>query len=206
MMSDTVGAGGALENLPRAFRPRACLPENVFARPWTRYLVFDPGWLFGSAEDGSSARLLLEGSDGGVCMLNLDEWESGVSLEESTFRIDASTTPDAYRAKLIGTEPSSAWMYGMERFGFVPESDDWCIYTERAGDLGVLAVRDGFALERLAPAIRKLEACEIRAAIAGASPWAKWALLDPRIPPTWRSELIRNYGDSGGRGGSEPRS
>jgi hypothetical protein len=128
--------------------------------------------------------LALEGA-ACACLLNLDSQSSDDALY-----IDAGTQPSAYTSKLQGTGPESGWLYDIGRFACTSNDSNWFIYCERAGEIGVIAIRDRVSPETCASILSEIRSVDIETAILKRT---SFGFSSAALSKEWAAQLMREY-------------
>ena len=176
----------ALKNIHTLLDEERWFPEYVFRGRWSRVFFFDSDWMFD--EDFVELAQTLLQIDGGkcVCLANFDRT---VRTDDRLFFIDANTSPGTYRAVLFGTPSHEGWLDDIGRFGCCSDARDWCLYSERASEIAVIAIRSDAQVDRFRPVLTRVHAEPIAEAIADPLSFGFEVLL-----PHWRTELCKQYG------------
>lgn len=177
----------ALATLQTLLDETRWFPEYVFRGAWDRFFFFDSDWMFDAGFVAQAQTLLRMDGGSCVCVANFDRT---VRTDDRLFFIDADTSPAAYLEVLDGKRVGEGWYNDIGRFGCCADASDWCIYAERACEIGVFAIRSAAQVERYRPVLSKFHALPIAEAmdIADPLPWG-FEVLNPH----WRGALLEHY-------------
>jgi hypothetical protein len=164
-------------------------PLKVFSDGWLEFFFFDSDWMFDD-EFAEKVKATLAADGGGcACLIHLDS-AATENKRDSPFFIDQRTLKEAYRSFLEGSGPPEGLIYQGDRFACISDAGNWCIYSERRSEIGVIALRLGAPMERYMPLIEQLKAAPIREAV---ELQISYGFSPKGLSELWRASLIREY-------------
>lgn len=176
----------AKEKLQQTIDFECRFPDNVFRGQWSGFLFFDPDRIFDRAFPSLARGLLsLEGANS-ICMCERHKKTVNAPEIASFFFLNEQTTNEAY-ISFVAKE----WIYYMDRFCLISDVARWCVYTERALEFAVLAIRDLTMLESAKPLADKLGALPFRSALENPP---SYGLTSRGLTQEWRRRLLEAYG------------
>lgn len=180
----------ACSNVISTIDVNRAFPTNVFRTGWTEFFFFDSDGIFDRAFV-RIAKILLEIERARcACIRNLDTSLTGKASGQSSFVISKQLSEETYADFLRGSRPGDGWIYWVDRFGCTSDLNQWCIYCERAQEIGVMGLRGNHSLTNYSAVIAELGALPIKEAIARP---LSHGFSATALSAVWREELLRHY-------------
>jgi hypothetical protein len=175
----------AMERLQWSIDFSRQFPENVFRGQWIEMLFFDCDRIFHREFANLARELLLAEGASSICMCGHHQSAADSPETQSFFFLDEGETPELYISFL-----AREWIVLMGRFGLISNVGRWCIYTERAQEFAVIAIRDSAIRESARPIIDKLGALRIESALENPP---SFGLTSRGLTQEGRKRLIEAY-------------
>jgi len=180
----------AFNNILMAIDSNALLPNQVFKGLWNCFLFCESDNLVSPRFVETIAELIrLEGATT-CCLLNYSETRDFEFQRAATLFIEIGTTSTDYISLLEKGGPATGWLYAMGQYGCSSDKGEWCIYSERANDVAVIALRHANSIAKFASPLESLYAKPIEVLID----------LAPSVPvpfndltDKWKRGLVEHY-------------
>ncbi len=169
--------------------PARRLPEQVFRPGWGEFLVFDGDWVFEPTFlAAAQAMLMAEGSE---CICITDLGSEHDAREPRSIWIDRSTSPEAYRAAVLGRSGVDDWRIPFSVMTMASDRGTWAGYFEQCEEFILLASRSADGGATLRTSLAGVGAVTVSEAVAHPTIYNF-----EHMQPAFRDTLLRNYGSS----------
>jgi hypothetical protein len=167
-------------------------PGYVFRESWTKFYFFDSDRMFdvGFVPVVKSLILATGAKSAALCYLD----DILVNNKDNCIVFDAFSTAEDYSVLLSGQEDiADWWLNRMGRFGCVPDSRNWALYSERNNEIAVIACMNGTIAENIHSAIEIFSPVSMPDAIISPT---FFGMEEAAKSIEWSKKFLDNYRNS----------
>jgi hypothetical protein len=189
-MEITYTRRAAFRNVIDSVSSTSALPQQMFMTAWYEYLFFESSCVFVDSFTDVVSALLRSEESTSCCLLNFGESHSLECELAASIYLEEATTRKEYSALLRRGGLANSWITRMDEYGCSSNKGEWCIYCEKANDIGVIALRYPESSAKFRLALETLRAASLDAIFmrGSATPYAFAQMI-----PKWRHDLLKNY-------------
>lgn len=131
----------ALSNINNALVLNKTFPDRVIGKDFSRFFVFNADMIAG-VRFIDYCKIVMEYENSRICILaHLEKDNIGINMERY-ISVDRRTSYEYYYKLLEAGGAEEGWLYDMGTYACASDKGDWCMYLERANEIGVLGFKN----------------------------------------------------------------